>query len=447
MHPDDVKFTAVMTPFRLYEWVVMSMGCRNTPATHQRRMNIALRKYIGRICHVYLDDIVIWSSSVEEHQQNVRMILQALRDADLYCSVKKSQLFTTELDFLGHHISERGVEPDGRKVEKIRNWPVLRNAKDVRKFLGLVQYLAVFLPRLAEHRSMLMPLTTKEVQKEWPGWTAQHQTVFQNIKDIVLSAECLTMIDHEDMGDWRIFVTCDASDHRMGACLSFGEAWETARPVAWDSVQLLPAERNYLTHEKEMLAIVWVLKKFCADLLGTRFTIYTDHRTLECFQGQRDLSRRQARWQEFLSEYDFEIVYVKGGDNMVADALSRMPDEGDGRIGTVVAVMTVLTDPKISADIRVGYSSDSFCQKILGNLDSFPAAKVVDGLIYIGLRLVIPRMGTIREELFRLAHDSLGHFGAEKSYTNLQSAYYWPRMRAKLEGAYVPGCDTVEFGG
>ena len=121
-----------------------------------------------------------------------------------------------------------------------------------------------------------------------------------------------------------------------------------------------------------------------------------------------------------------------------------MPDEGDGRIGTVAAVMTVSTDPKISADIRVGYSSDSFCQKILGNLDSFLAAKVVDGLIYIGSRLVIPRMGTIREELFRLAHDSLGHFGAEKSYANLQSAYYWPRMRAELEGAYVPGCDACQ---
>ena len=119
VHPDDVKFTAVMTPFGLYEWVVMPMGCRNAPATHQRRMNMALRKYIGRICHVYLDDIVIWLSSVDEHQRNVWTILQALREADLYCSVKKSQLFMTKLDFLGHHISERGVEPDGRKVEWI----------------------------------------------------------------------------------------------------------------------------------------------------------------------------------------------------------------------------------------------------------------------------------------------------------------------------------------
>ena len=144
-----------------------------------------------------------------------------------------------ELDFLGHHISQRGIEPDERKVEKIRNWPVPASARDVRKFLGLVQYLAAFLPRLAEHCSVLTALTTKEAQKDWPGWATQHQRAFQNIKDIVLSRECLTTIDHDNMDGRKIFVTCDASDRRTGACLSFGETWETARPVAWESAQTL----------------------------------------------------------------------------------------------------------------------------------------------------------------------------------------------------------------
>ena len=420
------------------------MGCKNAPVTHQRRMNQALRKYIGKICHVYLDDIVIWSCSIEEHRQNVETVLQALRDADLYCSTKKSQLFTTELNFLGHHISARGIEPDKKKVEKIRDWPTPRCAKDVRKFLGLVQYLAAFLPKLAEHRAALTPLTTKEAQKVWPGWSIAHQVAFQNIKDTVLSTECLTTIDHDNMGDRKIFVTCDASDRRTGACLSFGSTWEAARPVAWDSVQLSQAEKNYPTHEKEMLAIVRALKRFRADLLGTRFTVYTDHRTLECFQGQRDLSRRQARWQEFLAEYDFEVVYVKGEENTVADALSRMPEEGEGTFKTFAAVLNVSADPKISEAIRKGYKDDPFCQKILENLASFPAIKIVDGLIYIGSRLVVPRAGSIREDLFRAAHDNLGHFGAEKSYANLRSAYYWPRMRAELEGAYIPGCDACQ---
>ena len=259
VHPDDVKFTAVMMPFGLYKWVVMPMGCRNAPATHQRQMNQALRKYIGKICHIYLDDIVIWSSSVDKHRQNMQTVLQALWDAHLYCSTRKSQLFTTELDFLGHHISQCGIEPDEQKVEKIQDWPVPRSAKDIQKFLGLVQYLASFLPKFAEYHSVLTPLTTKEAQAEWPGWTHWHQQVFQNIKNIVLSRECLTTIDHEHMDSRKIFVTCDASDRQTGACLSFGETWETARPVTWDSVQLSPAERNYPTHKKEMLAIVRVL--------------------------------------------------------------------------------------------------------------------------------------------------------------------------------------------
>jgi hypothetical protein len=264
----------------------------------------------------------------------------------------------------------------------------------------------------------------------------------------VLGADCLTTIDHDNMDGRQIFVTCDASDRRTGACLSFGKTWESARPVGWDSVQLSGAEKNYPTHEKEMLAIVRALKKFRAELLGTKFTIYTDHRTLECFQGQRDLSRRQARWQEFLAEYDFTIVYVKGGDNTVADALSRMPDEeGEGGEGSKTVAATVLTisiDPKQSKQIKEGYKTDPFCQRVLENLISFPATKVTDGLIYIGSRLVIPRVGTIREDLFRAAHDTLGHFGADKSYANLRDAYYWPRMRTELEKAYVPGCDACQ---
>jgi len=222
-----------------------------------------------------------------------------------------------------------------------------------------------------------------------------------------------------------------------------------ARPVAWDSVQLSSAEKNYPTHKKEMLAIVRALKRFRADLLGTHFTVYTDHQTLECLQGQKGLSRRQAWWQEFLAEYDFEIVYVKGEENTVADALSHLPEEEgsvgvEGLLGTMAAVLTVSTDTKLSEAIRVGYESDSFCQKVLRNLDSFPATKVVDGLIFMGKRLVVPRVGTIREDLFRAAHGSLGHFGVEKSYASLRSTYYWPWMQTELEEAYVPGCDTCQ---
>lgn len=131
VHPDDVKFTAVTTPFGLYKWLVMPQGCRNAPATHQRQMFKALRPLIGSICHIYLDDIIIWSDSLDEHVRNVRTVLQALCKNALFCSPKKTQLFCVELDFLGHHISQRGIKANNSKVQKILDWPVPKSATDV----------------------------------------------------------------------------------------------------------------------------------------------------------------------------------------------------------------------------------------------------------------------------------------------------------------------------
>ncbi|KAJ8482180.1 hypothetical protein ONZ51_g5512 [Trametes cubensis] len=324
VHPDDVKYTAVTTPFGLYEWTVMPQGCSNAPSTHQRRMFAALRPYIGSICHVYLDDIVIWSQDISEHRRNVETILTALRAARLFCSDKKTHLFLTELDFLGHHISARGIEADPRKIDKIVDWPVPRCAADVRAFLGLVRYVANFLPRLAEYTAVLTPLTGKDAELVFPVWSTDHQTAFDSIKKLVCSRECLTVIDQDAFPTHRIFVSCDASDLRTGAMLSFGPTLEEARPVAFESAQLRGAELNYPVHEKELLAIVRALRKWRVDLLGVPFTVFTDHRTLENFHKQKELSRRQARWQEFLSQYDYKIEYLPGEQNVAADALSRV---------------------------------------------------------------------------------------------------------------------------
>lgn len=211
MHPDDIKYTAMLTPFGLWKWVVMSMGLQNAPATQQHRVSLALHKYIGRICHVYLDDIIIWLKTIEEHEQNVTKVLLTLREAQLFCSMKKSNLFCTKLDFLGYHILEREIEADVSKVKKILNWLVSRKAKHVHQFLSLVCYIAAFLPALAEHISVLIPLTCKECNGNFPLWLPAHQKAFDGIKALVIGRDCLTMINHEDSGTNKIFVMCDAS--------------------------------------------------------------------------------------------------------------------------------------------------------------------------------------------------------------------------------------------
>src|SRR5882757_3151644 len=261
----------------------MPMGLRNSPATHQRRVTQALSDLIGRICHVYLDDIIIWSSSLAEHKKNIALVLEALRAAHLYCSTKKSALFSTEVHFLGHLISAEGIQADGSKVDRVLKWRTPTSAKEVRQFLGLVRYISAFLPALAEHTALLTPLTKKECNARFPTWTTSHQKAFESIKKLVLGRDCLTTIEHKEPGENRIFVTCDASKRRTGAVLSFGKTWETARPVAFESRQLKGAELHYPVHEQEMLSIMRALTKWRVDLLGSHFHIYTDHKTIENF--------------------------------------------------------------------------------------------------------------------------------------------------------------------
>jgi hypothetical protein len=441
VHPDDMKYLAVHTPFGKYEWTVMPMGVRNAPAVHQRRMTTALRHLIGRICHVYLDDIIIWSQTLTEHEQNVRQVLLALRAAHLYCSPKKTSLFNTEIDFLGHHISARGIEADTAKVAKILDWPQPRSATDVRAFLGIVRYLSEHLPDVAKHTRILNALTVKAADLKFPVWTDAHTCAFQAIKELVVSPQCLTTIDHDNPGDNKIFLTCDASDYATGAVLSWGPTWKTARPVAFDSAQLRGAELNYPVHEKELLAIIRGLKKWRLDLLGAHVHVFTDHCTLQNFATQRDLSRRQARWAEYMSQYDLSITYVKGEHNGAADALSRRADFPLPVDELCSAILSIQADPTLHDSILAGYAVDPWCKKLTVLVGSLPGLSKDDrGLFYIAGRLVIPRVKNLREQLFHAAHDAAGHFGADKSYALLRASYYWPNMRRDLVEAYIPSC-------
>jgi hypothetical protein len=156
----------------------------------------ALRPFLGIFAHIYLDDIIIWSNSLEEHTTHIKLVMDALRKARLYCNAKKSKFYLTELVFLGHRISQQGIEACSSKVDKILSWPTPKSATDVRSFLGLVRYIAVFLPHLADHTTVLIPLTTKECEKDFPTWSSTHQIAFDAIKSLIVSHECLTVIDH-----------------------------------------------------------------------------------------------------------------------------------------------------------------------------------------------------------------------------------------------------------
>ena len=249
------------------------------------------------------------------------------------------------------------------------------------------------------------------------------------------------------------------------------------------------AELNYPVQEKRLLAVIRALRKWHVYLLSSPFFIYTDHKTLENFNTQKDLSCHQARWMEFLSQYDAKIIYIKGDDNTVADTLSHLPykstseeaeqstqhpysycddDESLEVIASIwnadcsspfesATTLTSLPDPNsinttlnISTDhhllqeIKAGYAEDAWCKKLPKATPSWPELRLENGLWYVGNRLIIPQTGTICELLFQLAHDSLGHFGFDKTYGSLCMAYYWPNMHRDLEQGYIASCPDCQ---
>ena len=165
----------------------MPMGLKNSPAIHQRCVTMALCHLIGKICHIYLDDIIIWSNSTAKHEQNIAEVLQALLDAHLYCNPKKTFLFCQEINFLGYNISAHRIEADSSKTYCILNWPTPKSAMQVQQFLGLVRYIAIFLPKIAEHTAILHELTHEDCKKKFPTWLDKHQRAFDAIKHIVIS--------------------------------------------------------------------------------------------------------------------------------------------------------------------------------------------------------------------------------------------------------------------
>ena len=394
-----------------------------------------------------MDDIAIWSKTVKEHEMNVATILQALLDHKLYLNPKKSKFFCSKIHFLGHQISAKGVEAYEGKADWIWNWPTPSCTKHVCSFLGLVRYLSAFLPRLADHTSILDELTMKDCDKNFPTWLEQHQTAFDNIKQLIVSKACLTTIDPSLMPRYKIFVTTDTSNTGSGAVLSFGPTYETSRLVAYDSRTFKGAELNYPIHEKELLAIICALAKWHTDLLGYTFKVWTDHRTLEHFGAQRDLSCRQARWMEFMSHYNATIYYLLGEKNCAADALSRLSDPP---LHTVASMMSTTHTQKICScfnledalleDIKKGYNTDPFSKKLMSAATGMVNITQRNGFWFMDDRLLIPNAHGVRETLFRLAHNHLGHFGTQKTYETLHASYFWPNMRKDLETAYIPSC-------
>ncbi|CAK9796607.1 Retrovirus-related Pol polyprotein from transposon 297 [Anthophora quadrimaculata] len=313
----DAAKTAFSTPYGHYQFKRMPFGLRNAPSTFQRLMDSVLSGLQGNEMFVYLDDIVIYASSLTEHNIKFNKLADRLRKANLSLQPDKCEFLRKEVAYLGHVIGRDGVKPDPRNVKAVRDFPVPKNAKNIKQFLGLAGYYRRFIPKFSH---IAKPLTALLKQDAKFHWNKEQEKAFTTLRDMLCTEPILQYPDFSK----QFIVTTDASGYAIGAVLSQGKVGRDL-PIAYASRLLNSAEQNYSTIEKECLAIMYAVQYFRPYLYGREFLLVTDHRPLVWMHSVKDPSSRLVRWRLKLAEFEYRIIYKEGKTNMNADALSRNP--------------------------------------------------------------------------------------------------------------------------
>ncbi|CAG9128375.1 unnamed protein product [Plutella xylostella] len=313
--PRDVEKTAFSTEEGHFEYLRMPFGLKNAPATFQRVMDNVLTGLTEDHCLVYLDDIIIHASSLEEHELKLRNILKRLRDYNLKLQPDKCEFLRKEVAYLGHIISDQGIKPNPDKIKAVQNFPQPKTTKQIKAFLGLAGYYRRFINNFSDITKPLTKLLKKNAKYIW---TEECTKAMEKCKELLTTAPILQYPDFEK----EFIVTTDASQYAIGGILSQGKVGED-KPIAYASRTLNESETRYSTIERELLAIKWCIKHFRPYLFGRKFTIVTDHQPLTWLFSVKDPGSRLIRWRLELEQYDYKIVYKPGKKNQNADALSR----------------------------------------------------------------------------------------------------------------------------
>ena len=315
MDESSIFKTAFTTSLGQWEFLVMPFGLCNAPATFQRLMNRVFTAEINNFILVYLDDILIFSNSLEEHWDHLRTALERLREAKLYGRIHKCEFLKTRVDYLGYEVSSEGVHASPEKVKAIVEWPKPQSSHDVRSFLGLASYYRRFIHGFSQISGPLTELTKSKAK--W-RWEKDQERSFLAIKIALATAPVLRLPDF----DHQFIVTTDASDVAIGAILQ-QDVGMGLQPIAFASRKLQQAEVRYSAYERELLGIVWALGQWKHYFQGPHpIIIQTDHAPLRHLPNQASVNSRIWKWLSILQGYDVDIQHIPGKRNP-ADSLSR----------------------------------------------------------------------------------------------------------------------------
>lgn len=322
----DIEKTAFSIANGKFEFTRLPFGLRNAPAIFQRTLDDVLREHIGVRCYVYIDDIIIFSKSKEQHFNDLKIIFDTLEKANLKVQFAKCEFIKEETEFLGIIVGQNGIRTTPKKVEAIKNFPRPKNIHDLRSFLGMAGHYRRFVKAYAQ---IAKPLTeilrgelgriSKHMSKKTPiNLSAQQIEAFKQLKMCLVSED--VMLHYPDFNK-AFELTTDASDYALGAVLA-----QDGRPISFLSRTLSRAEENYATNEKEMLAIIDALQSLRCFLYGSKkIKIFTDHQPLTFALSNKNTNAKMKRWKAQLEEYNHELIYKPGSTNVVADLLSRPP--------------------------------------------------------------------------------------------------------------------------
>ena len=434
MAEEDIPKTAFICHRGLYEFVRLPFGLSNAPSQFQRIMNYVLRDYIGRTCLVYIDDIVVFSTTKEEHRRHLQEILDVINESGMTLKRKKCFFGKESVDLLGYVISAEGIAAQEDKISAINNMTAPQNVKAIQRFLGMTGYYRQLIPRYAD---IAVPLVTLTKKKELWRWGEEEQKAFDDLKAALTSDR--VMAHPDPTKPYRLYT--DASNYATGAILTQVDDAGVERPIHYVSKAFSEGQKRWSAIEREAFAIVHALRKLQPYLQGADLTILTDHKPLRSlFQCELKNSKVQ-RWAMLISEFAPKIEYRKGSDNVRADMLSRIEEPQ-----VIASIQETLTEASLGNEQQKFFPEEWLQAQdeedqdysIIGN-ELYSLKLPYQGAIPYPRLLAPP---SIRPRLLNDAHEETGHRGRHALLRRLQGFAVWPGMMddVKLRIQTCPHC-------
>lgn len=453
-----------------FEYLVMPFGVQGAPATFQRFMDDIFYQLRGQCVIVYLDDILVYSKTIEEHSVHVSKVLHVLKTNTLKINADKSEFYVYETEFLGHVLKPGAIGMQPAKIEVIENWPTPKSVKQVQSLLGFTNFYRQFIPNYTQ---LVLPIQKLVNQRIKFSWTVEQDNALAAIKKAFSSSPLLATYNPA----YPIRMWCDASDQAIGAMIAQKQPSGKWMPIAFHSRKLDAHQIHYHIHDKEFMSMVEAASRWKYYLLSAEQipVFLTDHANLKYLSEKRTLSQRQLRLMEKLNEFSYYISVIKGKDNVVADALSRRYSvESFTTIGSLIdpsVVRRISADPKGAAWL-VEYSDPALVEQLKKSIQEHhflkdyylmlsgeeaelhPDAKwkLEDfylserGVLFYRDQVVIGQSDSLIADVLYRYHDSLdaGHPGQQATLSNIAGKYWWPtRNRDVLD--YVKQCHTCQM--